>query len=366
MGQLNELQIKAAQPRNTEYLLADGEGLYLRVRPTAKVWVYRYKREGKEAKLSLGHYPALSLAAARKKSRAEAEKLAGGVDPRLARREDQERERVARLNTFELTARAWHAQAWKDRQWSAGYAEKVMRHLELHVFPWIGALTMETIAPTELVRCLHRIKDRGHLETAQRVREAVLHVYQYAVDVGTLPPAQNFVNSRTGGLPAPRARHYAAITDPAKLGQLLRDIEAYQGNVITRAALRLSPMLFQRPGQLPYSGRDACANPSKWIADGVVRLIAKPPVVSHRDDCIQVLRKRMSRDLLQQGSLDVLAVAFPQGKNFGSQGCWVSRRDGRDCSSLSFGETMAQSRLHDRPIPGLESYFYCYLSEHCS
>lgn len=216
MGQLNELQIRAAKPRNTEYLLADGDGLYLRVRPTAKVWIYRYKREGKEAKLSLGHYPTLSLAAARKKSRAEAEKLAVGVDPRLSRREDQERERAARLNTFELMARAWHAQAWKDRQWSANYAGKVIRHLELHIFPWIGALTMDTVAPTELVRCLHRIRDRGHLETAQRVREAVQHVYQYAVDTGTLDPGRNFVNGRTGGLPAPRARHYAAITDPEK------------------------------------------------------------------------------------------------------------------------------------------------------
>ena len=250
MGLLSELQIRAAQPRSTEFLLADGEGLYLRVRPTGKVWVYRYKREGKEAKLSLGPYPALSLAAARKTSRSEAEKLAVGIDPRQARREAHERERVSRLSTFELTARAWHAQAWKDRQWSAGYADKVMRHLELHVFPWIGARTMNTIAPTELVACLHRIKDRGHLETAQRVREAVLHVYQYAVDVGTLEPSRNFVNTRTGGLPAPRSRHYAAITDPDKLGQLLRDIAAYQGNVITRAALRLSPILFQRPGQL--------------------------------------------------------------------------------------------------------------------
>jgi integrase len=127
---------------------------------------------------------------------------------------------------------------------------KVMRHLELHIFPWIGALAMDTIAPTEVVRCLHRIKERGHLETAQRVREAVQHVFQYAVDVGTLGPGQNFVNKRTGGLPAPRARHYAAITDPQKLGQLLRDVQAYSGNVITRAALQLSPLLFQRPGQL--------------------------------------------------------------------------------------------------------------------
>jgi integrase len=250
MGQLNDLQIKAALPRGAEYLLADGEGLYLRVRPTAKVWIYRYKRDGRSAKLSLGHYPAISLAAARKLSREEAEKLAGGVDPVRLRREEQERERVARLNTFELIARSWLAQAWKDRQWSAGYAGKVLRHLELHVFPWIGRLPMDTILPTELVRCLHRVKDRGHLETAGRVREAVQQVYQYAVDIGVLAPAANFVNSRTGGLPAPRARHYAAITDPEQLGRLLRDIAAYQGHVVTRSALRLAPMLFQRPGQL--------------------------------------------------------------------------------------------------------------------
>ena len=99
MGQLNELQIKAARPRDTEYLLADGEGLYLRVRPSAKVWVYRYKRGGKDTKLSLGAYPALSLASARKKARAESEKLADGVDPMAARREEQERKRVAHLST---------------------------------------------------------------------------------------------------------------------------------------------------------------------------------------------------------------------------------------------------------------------------
>lgn len=250
MGQLNELQIKAAQPREKEYMLSDGEGLYLRVRPNGKVWIYRYKQAGKQAKLSFGSYPAVPLAIARRKARDEAEKRAGGIDPRDARREQVERDRVARLNTFELMARAWHAQAQNDRQWSASYAEKVTRHLELHIFPWIGSLTMEAIKPTELVRCLHRIKERGNLETAQRVREAVQHVFQYAVDVGALEPAKNFVNSRTGGLPSPRARHYAAITDPQKLGQLLRDIRAYKGNVITRAALQLSPILFQRPGQL--------------------------------------------------------------------------------------------------------------------
>ncbi|RYH23642.1 MAG: integrase, partial [Alcaligenaceae bacterium] len=83
----------------------------------------------------------MSLAVARKKAHAEAEKRADGVDPREARREEGDRDRVARLTTFELMARAWHAQAKKDRQWSDSYAEKVMRHLELHIFPWLGSLT---------------------------------------------------------------------------------------------------------------------------------------------------------------------------------------------------------------------------------
>ena len=192
----------------------------------------------------------MTLAAARKKARGEAERRANGIDPQEVRREQDERERVARLNTFERMSRTWHAQSWKDRQWSANYAGKVIRHLELHIFPWLGPQMMEEIRPTELVRCLHRIKERGNLETAQRVREAVQHVFQYAVEVGALEPVRNFVNSRTGGLPAPRGRNFAAITDPAKLGQLLRDIRAYKGNVLTRAALRLSPLLFQRPGQL--------------------------------------------------------------------------------------------------------------------
>ncbi|AGU53733.1 hypothetical protein VAPA_2c11790 [Variovorax paradoxus B4] len=101
MGQLSELQIRAAAPRDKEYLLADGDGLYLRVRPAGKAWVYRSKRHGKEAKLSIGHYPVVTLAAARRKARAEAEKRAEGVDPREARRLEEERERIARLNTFE-------------------------------------------------------------------------------------------------------------------------------------------------------------------------------------------------------------------------------------------------------------------------
>jgi hypothetical protein len=233
VGLLTDRQILAAQHRPTEYFLADGDGLYLRVRPTRKVWVYRYKQDGKEVKLGLGRYPIVSLATARQKARVLMEQRSNGVDPKQDRRATQERDRVQRLNTFELMARAWHAQAWKDRLWSADYADKVMRALEVHVFPWVGRHPLASVAPTEIVRCLHRIRDRGHFETAQRARGYVREIYQYAVDIGLLEPAQNFVNERTGGLPAPHERHYAAITDPKQLGQLLRDIRAYKGQMLT-------------------------------------------------------------------------------------------------------------------------------------
>lgn len=249
MGTLTDLQVKATTS-NKEILLADGDGLYLRVRPTGRSWIFRYQRDGKRAKLALGQYPALSLASARKKAQVEAEKLVAGQDPREARRLEQEQARVARLNTFEAVARDWHRQAQKDCQWSSQYAEKVIGQMTTHLFPWLRDLPMGKIPPTLLVRCLHRIRDRGFLETAQRVRAFAEHVFQYAVDQGVLEPAMNFVNKKTAGLPPPRSRHYAAITDPHQLGQLLRDIDAYSGQFVTRAALRMMPLVFQRPGQL--------------------------------------------------------------------------------------------------------------------
>ena len=250
LGLLSETQIKAAKPGPKEYLLNDGDNLYLRVRTTGKAWIYRYMKDGKPIKLGMGPYPEVTLAQARTKAYEANSQRANGLDPKEVREQLAEQARIARLHTFELLARAWHASAQKDREWSEGYAQKVIRHLEIHIFPWVGHKPIEMIVPTEIVQCLHRPKDRGNLETAQRVREAVQHVYQYAVDVGALEPSKNFVNKNTGGLPPPRSRHFAAITEPAQLGQLLRDIRSYHGHFITRCALRLAPMMFQRPGQI--------------------------------------------------------------------------------------------------------------------
>jgi hypothetical protein len=212
MGHLSETQIKAAKPGPKEYLLNDGDNLYLRVRTTGKGWVYRYMKDGKPVKLGMGPYPEITLAQARVKAFEANSQRANGLDPKEVRERQEEQARLARLHTFELLARAWHASAKKDRQWSDDYADKVLGHLRNHVFPWVGHKPIDIILPTEIVGCLHRPKDRGHLETAQRVREVVQHVYQYAVDIGALEPAKNFVNKNTGGLPPPRTCAAWAVT----------------------------------------------------------------------------------------------------------------------------------------------------------
>ncbi|WP_082524707.1 integrase arm-type DNA-binding domain-containing protein [Pseudorhodoferax sp. Leaf274] len=250
MGLLTDLHIRRAVSNGNDYLLADGDGLFLRVRPTGKAWVYRYKQNGRAVKLSLGTYPSVSLASARKAALIEIERRAGGLDPKLERLKAQELSRASKLTTFEPLARAWHAQAGRDRIWSVRHADKVLVQLEKHLFPWLGNLPISEIPSTLLVRCLHRIRDKGHLDTAQRVRGHAVDIFQFAVDLGVLEAAKNFVNPRTAGLPPPRTRHYAAITDPKQLGQLLRDIQAYSGLYVTKAALRIMPMVFQRPGQI--------------------------------------------------------------------------------------------------------------------
>jgi len=99
------------------------------IRQTRKVWIYRYKRDGREIKLGLGRYPIISHAAARRKAREEMKRREDGIDSQKARRKKREEEQAARLNTFELVARKWHKASAKDRQRSVDYAEKIIRYL---------------------------------------------------------------------------------------------------------------------------------------------------------------------------------------------------------------------------------------------
>lgn len=140
----------------------------------------------------------------------------------------------------------WHAK--QAPQWSEGHAERALRQLERDLFPWIGPRRLSEIEPVELLATLRKIEERGAIETADRGLMLCRQVWRYGVATGRV--SRDITADLKGALTPYRGRHFAAITEPVKLGELLRAIQAYRGGPIVRAALQLAPLLFQRPGEL--------------------------------------------------------------------------------------------------------------------
>lgn len=237
----------------------DGAGLYLELTPAGgRYWRLKYRHAGKEKRLALGVYPAVSLKAARQRATEARERLAAGIDPSAQRQADkasQARAREAEAlaaageplpGTFEHVAREWYG--IKRAEWSDSYGSKLMRRLEVDVFPWIGALPLDSIAPPKILEVLRRIEARGVLETAHRARDSIGQVFRYGVATGraTSDPARDL----RGALRRPQTRHMAAMTDPDKLAGLLRAVDGYAGSMQVRTALQLAPLLMLRPGEL--------------------------------------------------------------------------------------------------------------------
>lgn len=240
--------------------LSDGDGLSLMARPDGGGWWrLRYRFEGRENRLSLGTYPAVSLADARAR-RDEARRLiAAGTDPSRHRKEAKQARRaretvekaVARgdplPNSFEAVAREWWSTVHAAKV-SEGHAERTLIRLQNDVFPWLGQRPIGEVEAPELLAVLRRIEARGAIETAHRAKDACGQVFRYGIASGHCQrnPAADL---RDALRPVP-TRHHAAIVDPKKGGELMRDLMAYNGHPVTRAALVLSAMLLLRPGEL--------------------------------------------------------------------------------------------------------------------
>ncbi|MBI3157285.1 MAG: integrase arm-type DNA-binding domain-containing protein [Burkholderiales bacterium] len=251
--------IKTAGTAGKARKLSDGGGLVLEARPNgAGWWRLRYWLAGKEGMLSLGAYPEVPLALARER-RDEARRLvADGIDPSDARKADKaaraaQREAQALAEaglpgpgTFEHAAREWHA--YMAPSWSAGHAAKVLALLENDLIPFIGARPLAELTPPELLTHARRVEARGATETAYRALKAAGAVFRYGVQHGycTSDPTRDL----KGAIQLPVPEHRAAVTDPAKLGELLRAIDGYHGTPVVRAALQLAPLVFLRPGEL--------------------------------------------------------------------------------------------------------------------
>jgi integrase len=245
---LSDTQIRATKAGEKSVRLYDERGLYLEVTTTGgRWWRFKYRFEGKEKLLSMGTYPDTPLKAARdRRDRARA-LLEEGVDPSEARRAEKASRSEVVVNGFEAVAREWHATIHLG-QVSARHAARTLIRLEQDVFPWLGGLPVGEIKAPQLLQTIRRIEARGAIETAHRALQACGQVFRYAIATGRAErdPAPDL----RGALKPVLVQHMAAITDPKRVGELLRAIESYKGMPITRAALQLAPLVFVRPGEL--------------------------------------------------------------------------------------------------------------------
>ena len=234
-------------PEKPRARLACSGGLYLEVSPAgSKRWFWKYRKDGKEARMALGSYPDVGAKDARKARDAAKLMKSDGRDPVMVRKVEKLKALTPAGDTFRATALEWYAM--KLDSWSCHYAIREKRNLEKDLFPYFAARHIGEIEPIELLAAVRQVEERGALDVAHRVLTTAGQVWRYAVATGR---AKRDVSADIKGALKPHhGKHFAAITDPVKLGELIRVIRGYQGGPIVRAALQLAPLLFQRPGEL--------------------------------------------------------------------------------------------------------------------
>ena len=225
---------------------SDGGGMYLLVKEGGKYWRMNYRFAEKRKTLALGVYPAVSLAKARQRRDKARELLAKGIDPSTAKKDDRQAKAAAAAHTFERVARDWLAKTAAERM--ASTQGKVTTWLEKDVFPFIGNMPMSSIGPRDVLAALRKMEARGALDSVQRVKQVCGQVFRYAVATGSAE--RDVTQDLKGALAKATAGHFGAITEPKQLGGLMRSIYAYTGHPCTVAALKLSPLMFVRPGEL--------------------------------------------------------------------------------------------------------------------
>ncbi|KVP73989.1 integrase [Burkholderia ubonensis] len=246
---LTDIQVRNAKTSAAPYKLTDGNGMFLLVQPNgAKYWRLSYRFLGKQKTLALGVYPAVTLATARKKRDEAREQIAAGIDPGEAKKEARRAAEIAAANSFEAVAREWF-----DSQrpgWSDCYAEKVLNSLEVDVFPKIGPRPIAEIDSPQMLSIVREVEARGVRETAKRILQRSRAVFQYGIMTGRCSrnPAAD-IDAQTVLKKGPGVQHMARVK-ATEIPQLMRDIDAYQGDLVTRLALRLMALTFVRTTEM--------------------------------------------------------------------------------------------------------------------
>lgn len=244
---LTDTKLRSLKPKAAAYRFADTNGLCIEVRPTGtKVWRYRYRHAGKASMTTLGGYPQMTLADARSARDKARALLSGGANPSQVARVERATKVEHAGNTFAAVSAELLAKRAKEGL-SPASVQRERRLIEKDL-ALLGGLPVADVTAPLLLAALRKVEARGALETAHRARALAGLVFRYAIATGRAErnPAADLV----GALASPTVQHFAAVTDPKQVGDLLRATHGYLGTPVVAAALKLAPLVFVRPGEL--------------------------------------------------------------------------------------------------------------------
>lgn len=245
---LTDLALRNAKPRDNPYKLFDGGGLHLLVNPNgSRIWRLAYRFAGKPKQLSFGPYPTVTLVAARQKRDEAKRLLLEGQDPSTARKLERVNAAIAAGNTFALLA-AEYVERLERRGAAAATIAKNRWLLETLAGPALGPRPIGEITPVEVLATLQQVERSGRRESARRLRAAIGSVFRFAI--ATLRAENDPTFALKDALERPKVTHRAALTDPEKLGGLMRAIDEYDGWPTLRSALLFTALTFARPGEV--------------------------------------------------------------------------------------------------------------------
>ncbi len=247
---LTNTAIQKAKPKEKQYKMTDGRGLFLLVSPNGgKWWRLRYSFKGKEKQISLGVYPEVSLKDARDRREEARSLLSDKIDPSEDRKAQKAADAMGAENSFEVIAREWLKVT--SSKWVPSYLHKLIQRFETYIFPRMGHKPITEITAAEILVALRQIESTGAVDTAHRTLQNCGQVFRYAV--ATSRAENDPTGALKGALSPVTHKHHASITNPSQVGALLRAIDGYDGFFVITCALRLAPILFVRPGELRHA-----------------------------------------------------------------------------------------------------------------
>lgn len=303
---LTDTAIKAAKHGPKPIKLFDERGLFLLLQPSGgKLWRLKYRILGKEKKLSLGVYPDVSLKMARNRRDEARIMIAEGIDPSLEKKRDAEAEKLGASNTFKSVADEYIAKSEKEGR--AAVTIKKTKWLLSLMEPDLGNRAIADITPAELLVSLQKVESKGHLETARRMRSLSGRIFRYAV--ATARATSDPSSLLRGALIAPKVTHHAAILEPAAVGELMRAIDGFQGQPLTCLALKITPHVFVRPGELRRAEwQEFDFENAIWTISAEKMKMREPHVVPLSRQSVELLE---SAKALSSGQRYVFSSLYP-------------------------------------------------------